>query len=335
MGGGFGRRFIGDYPTEAAQIARRVYGPVQLVWSREDDMTHDFYRPASCHKLEGSLGHNGKVAAWSHHIASTSIRVKWDPPEKVKPESAEIGGAVNPPYPLPAIQVAYTPVESIVPRGWWRSVEHSFNGFAVECFVDELAVAAKQDPYLFRRAIFLDGLRQNAKGVAADLRRLIAVLDLAAEKSGWMAPIQRPRGRGIACGTAYGYLAQVAEVTVHDGNIQVDRVVAAVDCGQIVNPDGVRQQIEGGIIFALSAALKGEITIANGQVQQTNFNGYDLVRMPESPRIEIYLVQNHLDPSGIGEAGVPYLGPAVANAIFAATGKRIRKLPIRMNEELQ
>ena len=333
MGGGFGRRYIGDYPTEAAQIAKHVDGAVQLVWSREDDMTHDFYRPAACHKLQGSLDREGKIAAWSHHIASTSIRVQWDPPGKVKPESAEVGGAVNPPYPLPVIKVSYTPVESAVPRGWWRSVEHSFNGFAVECFVDELASAAGQDPYLFRKALLTAGLKQPAKGKEApDLSRLMAVLDLAAAKAGWGKPMGQHQGRGIACGTAYGYLAHVAEVTVQDGNIQVDRVIAAVDCGQVVNPDGVRQQIEGAIVFALSAVLKGEITIANGQVQQTNFNGYDLVRMPESPRVEVYLVDNHLEPSGIGEAGVPYLGPAVANAVFAVSGKRLRKLPLRMNE---
>ncbi len=335
MGGGFGRRYIGDYPTEAAQIARHVDGPVQLVWSREDDMTHDFYRPASCHKLEGALNGKGEIRAWSHHIASTSIRVQWDAPAKVKPESAEIGGAVNPPYPLPAFKLSYTPVDSAVPRGWWRSVEHSFNEFAVECFVDELALAAGQDPYLFRKALLSEGLERNTKSGGSDLGRLVAVLDLAAEKAGWGTPMQKNQGRGIACGTAYGYLAQVAEVTVQDDNIRVDRVVAAVDCGQVINPDGVRQQIEGAIIFALSAVLKGEITIVEGQVQQTNFNGYDLVRMPESPRIEVYLVQNHLDPSGIGEAGVPHAGPAVANAVFAATGKRLRKLPLRMSDQSQ
>ena len=335
MGGGFGRRYIGDYPTEAAQVARHVDGPVQLVWSREDDMMHDFYRPASCHKLEGALNGKAKIQAWSHHIASTSIRVQWDPPAKVKPESAEIGGAVNPPYPLPAFKLAYTPVDSAVPRGWWRSVEHSFNGFAVECFIDELAVAAGQDPYLFRKTLLSDGVEGNTKSGGPEFSRLTTVLDLAAEKAGWGTPMGKNQGRGIACGTAYGYVAQVAEVTVQGGNIRVDRVVAAVDCGQVINPNGVRQQIEGAIIFALSAVLKGEITIANGQAQQTNFNGYDLIRMPESPRIEVYLVQNHLAPSGIGEAGVPHAGPAVANAIFAATGQRLRKLPLRMNGRSQ
>jgi isoquinoline 1-oxidoreductase beta subunit len=249
----------------------------------------------------------------------------------VKPEAYEIGGALDPPYPFPAIRVSYTPVDSGVPRGWWRSVESSFNGFVVECFLDELAVAARIDPYLFRKSLLLEGLNQNDKSKGPDLGRLLAVLDLAAEKSGWGTPMQKHQGRGIACGTAYGYLAQVAEVTVQNGNIQVDRIVTAVDCGQVVNLEGVRQQIEGGIIFALSGVMKGEITIKNGQVQQTNFNDYDLVRMPESPRIEVHLVENHLAPSGIGEAGVPYAGPAVANAIFAATGKRLRKLPFLLD----
>ena len=240
---------------------------------------------------------------------------------------------MNPPYPLPNIRVSYTPVASAVPRGWWRSVEHSFNGFALECFVDELAVAAKQNPYHFRKSLLTEGLKQNIKSNnTPDFARLIAVLDLAAEKAEWGRPMQKHQGRGIACGTAYGYIAQVAEVTVLDGNIKVDRVVTAVDCGQIVNMDGVRQQIEGGAIFALSAVLNGEITIANGQVQQTNFNGYDLIRMPQSPSIEVYFVENHFKPSGIGEAGVPYVGPAVANAVFAATGRRLRRLPLRMSE---
>ncbi|HEY4048958.1 MAG TPA: molybdopterin cofactor-binding domain-containing protein [Acidobacteriaceae bacterium] len=335
MGGGFGRRYIADYPTEAAQIARHVNGPVQLVWSREDDMTHDFYRPASYHRLRGAVDHSGNIVAWSHHIASTSIRAQWDPPETVKPESAEIGGAVHIPYSPPAIRVSYTPVESAVPRGWWRSVEHSFNGFAVECFIDELAVAAKQDPYLFRKANFLEAARQSTKSDGptddghTDCNRLIAVLDLAAQRAGWGSPMRKNQGRGIACGTAYGYVAQVAEVTLRDGRIKVDRVVAAVDCGQVVNPNGVRQQIEGGIIFGLSAVLKGQITISQGQVEQTNFSGYELIRMPESPAIEVHLIENHFEPSGIGEAGVPLIGPAIANAVFAATGKRLRKLPLR------
>jgi isoquinoline 1-oxidoreductase beta subunit len=334
MGGGFGRRYIGDYPTEAAQVARHIENPVQLVWSREDDMTHDFYRPASFHRLQGALDSGGHVTAWSHHIASTSIRVQWDSPATAKPESAEIGGAVNPPYWFPAIKVSYTPVNSAVPRGWWRSVENSFNGFVVESFMDEMAVSAGKDPYLFRRENLLEMLQHRAnKPDAPDIERLITVLDLAAKKAGWSSPMAKGRGRGIACGTAYGYLAQVVEVTIADDGIRVDRVVTAVDCGQIVNPNGVQQQIEGGIVFALSAVLKGKITIAGGQVQQTNFDGYDLIRMPESPRVEVYFVENHLSPSGIGEAAVPYLGPAVANACFAATGKRLRKLPLNLDEE--
>jgi len=335
MGGGFGRRYIGDYPTEAAQIARHVSGPVQLVWTREDDMTHDFYRPAVCHHFTGTLDHDGNITAWSDHIASTSLRAQWDQPEKVKPESAEIGGADNPPYPMQNFRLSYTPVDSVVPRGWWRSVEHSFNVLAVECFVDELAVAAHQDPYRFRRALLVAA--QNRKPKPDDKRdygRFLAVLDLVAQKADWGRPMQRHRGRGISCAPIYdGYHAQVAEVTVKDGNIQVDRIVAVVDCGQVVNPNGVRSQVEGAIVYGLSAVLKGEITIANGQVQQKNFNSYDIVRMPESPRIEIHLMENHLDPGGIGEAGLPLVGPAVANAVFAATGKRLRKLPLRFSEK--
>lgn len=333
MGGGFGRRYIADYPVEAAQIARHVPGPVQLVWSREDDMTHDFYRPASCHQMKAALNHDGSVAAWSHHIASTSIRTYWDPPETVKPESAEIGGAVNHPYPLPAIRVSYAPVASVVPRGWWRSVEHSVNWFAIESFMDELALAAGQDPYTFRKAILSKLPATNTKPEeGTDLRRLMAVLDLAAAKSGWGSALEKGMGRGIACGNAYGYLAQVAEVTVKDGKIQVNRIVTAIDCGQVVNRNGVLQQIEGAVVYGLSAALKGEITIRDGGAQQTNFSEYDLVRMPEAPRMEVHLVENHFDPSGVGEAGVPLVAPSVANAIFAATGKRLRKLPFRLDQ---
>lgn len=335
MGGGFGRRYIGDYPTEAAQIARHVSGPVQLVWTREDDMTHDFYRPAVCHHFKGVLDSHGGITAWSHHIASTSLRAYWDAPDKVKPEAAEIGQADHPPYPIQNFRISYSPVESAVPRGWWRSVEHSFNGFAVECFADELAVAAKQDPYHFRRVLLVAAKSQKPNPEnKTDYDRLLAVLDLAAQKADWGKPMQRYQGRGIACAPIYGgYHAQVAEVTVKDGNIQVDRIVAVVDCGQVVNPNGVRSQIEGAIVYGLSAVLKNEITIANGQVQQKNFNSYDPIRMPESPRIEIYLVENHLDPGGIGEAGLPLVGPAVANAVFAATRKRLRKLPLRFTEE--
>jgi isoquinoline 1-oxidoreductase beta subunit len=333
MGGGFGRRFMGDYPTEAAQIARQVNGPVQLVWSREDDMTHDFYRPASLHRMRGAVNSSGEVIAWTHHIASTPIRTFWDSPETAKPEEAEMGGTLDPPYSLPALKVSYTPIASGVPRGWWRSVEHSSNGFAVECFVDELAFTARRDPYRFRRDLLAAAV-SGKHGVKAspELARLIAVLDLAADKAGWNTPLASGHGRGIACGTAYGYLAQVAEVSLEGGNLRVHRLVTAVDCGQIVNPDGVRQQIEGAAVFTLGAVLKQSISIANGQVQETNFTGYDPIRMPETPRLEVYFVENHLAPSGIGEAGVPYLGPAVANAVFAATGKRLRKLPLSLAE---
>ena len=333
MGGGFGRRYIADFQTEAAQIARHVASPVQLVWTREDDMTHDFYRPAGMHRLRGGLDTGGNIVAWSDRIVDTSIRIQWDPPDKVKPESYELPGELI--YPVQHTRVTYSPVQSAVPRGWWRSVEHSFNGFAIESFIDELAHAAKQDPYLFRRRLLLSS-RADAAGPGADApppdrKRLLAVLDLAAQKAGWGTPMGQNRGRGIACTAYYAYIAQVAEVTIKESEIHVDRIVTAIDCGQVVNRNGARSQLEGGALYSLSSFLKEAITIRDGAVEQQNFDGYDLLRMPEAPVVETYLVDSNAEPHGLGEAAVALPGPAVANAVFAATGRRLRKLPLQLD----
>ncbi len=330
MGGGFGRRYMADFPAEAAQIAKVVGKPVQLVWSREDDMTHDFYRPATCHRLQGAVDAGGRPAAWFHTMASTSIRGYWDP--KAAAEEQEIGGAAQMPYAIPNVRLDFNPVASAVPRAWWRSVENSFNGFVVESFIDELAVAAGKDPFEFRRSLLVKPANWKAKNEDdVDPGRLRGVLELAAQKADWSKPLAKGRGRGIAAFCSFGsYFAEVAEVTVKGSDFTIDRVVAAVDCGQIVNPESVRSQTEGAIIYGLSAALKNEITIKNGAVEQTNFDGYDPVRMTEAPPIEVHLTQSKEEPGGMGEPALPPIAPAVANAIYAACGQRLRKLPFQL-----
>jgi isoquinoline 1-oxidoreductase subunit beta len=330
MGGGFGRRYMADFPAEVAQIAKVVGKPVQLVWTREDDMTHDFYRPATCHRLQGAVDAQGRPVAWFHTLASTSIRGYWDP--KADPAEGESGGARQMPYAISNVRLEFNGVPSAVPRAWWRSVEHSFNGFVVESFIDELATAAGQDPVQFRRSSLVKPSNWKPKfEYDPDPARLLGVLNLVAEKSGWANPLPKGKGRGIACYHSFGsYFAEVAEVTVKGVDFKIDRVVAAVDCGQIVNPESVRSQTEGAIIYGLSAALKNEITIKNGAVEQTNFDGYDPIRISEAPPIEVHLLTSKEDPGGMGEPALPPIAPAVANAIFAASGQRLRKLPFQL-----
>lgn len=334
MGGGFGRRFQYDFQTEAAQIARHVSTPVQLVWTREDDMTHDFYRPTGMRRMRGAVDEQGRIVAWSDYLVDTAIGAFWSEPGKWKPGGDELPGKLI--YPIPHIRTSFTLAQSAVPRAWWRSVESSFNVCAVESFVDELAHAAKQDPYLFRRRLLqlppIPREKPSPGQESFDPQRLIAVLDLAAKKGDWDKPLTRGRGRGIACTSVYAYLAQVAEVTVEQGAIHVDRLVTVVDCGQVINPNGARAQLEGGALFSLSAILKEAITIENGAVQQQNFNTYDVLRFPDAPKLETWFMKNHEKPHGLGEAAVGLTAPAVVNAIFAATGKRLRRFPLRLDE---
>ncbi|PYQ08336.1 MAG: hypothetical protein DMF83_06880 [Acidobacteria bacterium] len=333
MGGGFGRRYQADFVVEAAQVGKAVGAPVQLLWTREDDMRHDFYRPFAYHRLSGAVDAKGNAVAWHHRIVSTSIRSFWDPPDRVKPEASEIGGAVDLAYAVPNLRVEYAPVPSGVPVAWWRSVEASLNAFVVEGFIDELAAAAKADPLAFRQRLLAEPrmIKQPPDSESAlDTRRFKGVLDLAAAKAGWGSPLPAGRGRGIACAFSFdSYVAEVAEVSVDKAGLpHVHRVVCAVDCGRAVNPDGVRAQVESAVVYGLSAALKGAITIAGGRAEQSNFHDFEVMRIQEMPVVEVHLVASTERPTGIGEPGLPPAAPAVANAIFAATGKRLRRLPI-------
>ena len=335
MGGGFGRRYQADFVVEAAQVAKAAGKPVKIVWTREDDMTHDFYRPAAYHRLQATMDGNGKPNAWRHHIATTSIRGFWDPPGRAKVEQQEVGGAAEVPYLIPNVLVEYSAATSKVPVAWWRSVEHSINAFVVESFIDELAHLAKQDPVQFRLQL-LSGSRKIPnvmfpESIPTDTDRLKNVLQLAADKAGWTKPAAKGRARGVACHYSFNtYVAQVAEVSVNGKEVHVHRVVCAVDCGRAINPDGVKAQMEGGIVYGLTAALYGQITIDKGAVQQSNFDKYPMLRIGEMPLIEVYTVLSQAQPTGVGEPGTAPIAPAVANAVFAATGQRVRELPIAL-----
>ena len=320
IGGGFGRRLEIDGVTRAVQIAMQVDGPVKVVWTREEDIQHDMYRPLFFDRMSAGLDAKGKPVAWNRRFAGSSIIARWLPPafkNGLDPDTTE--GAIDLVYALPNLHVEYLRVEPPgIPTAFWRSVGPSHNVFVTESFMDELAAAAKQDPVAYRRALLDKAPRAKA------------VLDLAAEKAGWGKPLPQGVGRGVSVQFAFAtYLAQVAEVELaKDGAVRVRRVVCAVDCGTVVNPDTVRAQIQSAVIFGISAALHGEITLKDGRVEQSNFHDYQVLRMNETPAIEVYIVNSVEPPGGMGEAGTSAIAPAVTNAIFAATGKRIRKLPV-------
>jgi len=327
LGGGFGRRLESDYVLDAVETSRAAGNvPVKVVWTREDDIQHDFYRPASLNVLQAALGADGMPTAWRHRIVGASILQYFKTfahflrKDGLDPTSVQ-GAADYFPYDIANVYLDYVNNNPGVPSGFWRSVANSQNGFLLESFVDELAHAAGKDPYQYRRQLL-------NKPIAARLR---GVLDLAAEKAGWGKPLPAGVHRGIAAHFSYNsYCAQIAEVSVaKDGKVRVPRVVAAIDAGWVVNPEMLKYQIESGIFYGLTAALYGEITIKNGRVEQSNFNDYRIMRMDEMPRVEVHILEGQGEQGGGGEPGVPPIAPAVCNAIFAATGKRIRKLPIR------
>ncbi|MEO7386897.1 MAG: molybdopterin cofactor-binding domain-containing protein [Gammaproteobacteria bacterium] len=345
VGGGFGRRAIMDYITEAAEIARQVSGPVKLMWTREDDLRHGFFREATLHRVRGGLDAAGLPIAWQHRLIAASLNglvfpltttllaPEWLPKAAVKGfTDASVAifdrlmgsftardGATSMAYEIPNVRIDLAEWNPGVPISIWRSVSHSYTCFVIESFIDELATAAGKEPAAFRR--------QHLQGSP----RHLAVLDLVLAKSGWQTTPPPGRRRGLAIQAAFGsVVAQVAEVSIADNVIRVHRVTCAVDCGTAINPDIVRQQMEGGILFGLSAALYGEIHIEDGAVTEGNFHEYRVLRLADAPAIDVHILASREVPGGVGEPGVPPIAPAVANAVFAATGQRLRTLPLRL-----
>lgn len=327
LGGGFGRR-LGDYVMDAVRLSKIAGKPVKVIWTREDDIDHDYFRPSAYNVMSAGIDSGGKPVFWRHRIVTPSIMGALGPalfgfsppPDRLDDSATE--GAHTLPYDMQNLHVDWVRSEPGVPVGFWRSVGSSHTAFSTECFLDEVAQAAGKDPLAFRLSL----LEKHPRHAGA--------LKLAAEKAGWDKPMPKGMGRGIAVHESFGsYVAQVAEVSVDkDGHVRVHRVVIACDCGQVVNPDTVVAQMEGGMVYGLTAALYGEITLKNGRIEQRNFYNYPMLRMNEMPKCEVHIVPSNEKHGGVGEPGTPPIAPAVVNAIFAATGKRIRSLPIRSEE---
>jgi isoquinoline 1-oxidoreductase beta subunit len=321
LGGGFGRRSEQDFIRDALECSMAVGAPVKVIWTREDDIRHGQYRPATYNRLRGGVDGQGRIVAWEHRIAGPSIMAR------VRPASARDGrdwssteGAKNLPYDIANLRVSYAMANTPVPVGFWRSVGSSQNAYITECFFDELARRAGRDPVEARLELL--GAHPRHAGVVR----------LAADKAGWGQALPEGRARGIAVAESFAsFVAQVAEVSVDRGRVRVHRVTCAVDCGRVVNPDSVRAQMEGAIVYGLTAALKGAITIGGGQVRQSNFDDYPLLALNECPAIDVHIVPSTELPGGVGEPGVPPAAPAVANALLALTGKPVRSLPVRLD----
>jgi isoquinoline 1-oxidoreductase subunit beta len=329
MGGGFGRRLEHDYAVEAAQVSKAINAPVKVIWTREDDMRCSTYRPASLHQLSATVDGTGLPVALTHRIIAPSITgQKGQPvPNNVDPDLPDEAGPV---YGIPNYAIEYVMTETPVPLGWMRSVYALQAGFALESFIDELALAAGKDPLKYRLQLLAKDQDLAYFTTTWHTARMRAVLQLAAEKAGWDKPLPAGHYRGIACFACFQtYMAEVVEITMENKQPKVHRVVAAVDCGQVVNPAILEQQIQGGVVYGLSNALRAQITIDKGRIVQGNFDDYAPLRMDEAPVVEVYAVPSQEPPTGIGEPSLPPLAPALCNAIYAATKKRIRTLPIQ------
>jgi isoquinoline 1-oxidoreductase beta subunit len=318
LGGGFGRRFESDFVTDAVELSKALNAPVKVTWSREDDIQHDFYRTASYARFAAGLDSDGWPTVWTNRIACPSLMARFAPlKDNFDRRSVEVCDTV--PYAIPNILVDYQLADAGIPIGFWRSVGASQNGFFLESFADELAAAAQKDPYEFRRRLL------------ANSPRHLAVLETAAQKAGWGTPLAPDHARGIATVNSYlGYVAQVIEISVNreKRTLRVHHVVCALDCGRIVNPPSIDAQVQSSVVYGLTAALRGEITIDRGRVQQNNFNDYPMLRINEMPEVEVHIMPSEEPPTGAGEFAVPPVAPALCNAIFAATGERIRSLPL-------
>jgi isoquinoline 1-oxidoreductase beta subunit len=333
LGGGFGRRAFPDVAIEAALLSKAVGKPVKVQWTREDDMRHDFYRPANVQRVVAALDSEGKVTAWHHRLAAASIN-SWM--GNGDPHDSEMFDDEQLPLNVPNVRAEFAAAKSFVPRGWWRSVESSSNAFVVQSFIDEIAHSLGKDPIEFQLGLFPAGTKIERKGGSApypyESDRYRRVIELVRDKSNWGKPLPAGRARGFAAWHAFmTYVAEVAEVSINkDGTPRVHRVIAAIDCGTPVNPDGIAAQVEGAVVYGLSAALAGAITIKNGAVEQSNFHDYPVLTIDQMPVVEVHIVPSTALPTGTGEPGLPPTAPAVANAIFALTGKRVRKLPFQL-----
>jgi isoquinoline 1-oxidoreductase beta subunit len=328
LGGGFGRRLEHDYAVEAALVSKAINAPVKVMWTREDDMRFSTYRPPSVHHVGATLDAQGWPVSYSHRLISPTISGQ---------KGLPVDGGIDPDlkdeaaflYLVPNLSVEYIAPSCAVPLGWMRSVYAAQMAFANESFLDELAVAAGKDPLQYRLHLLAEDKEFTYFDTKWRTDRLRGVLQLVAEKSGWGSPLPAGHHRGIAAYGCFGtYAAEVVEITMRDGDPHVERVVVAVDCGQVINPNILEQQLHSAVIFGLSAALRGQIAVEHGQIKQANFDTYPILRMNEVPAIETHFVVSHESPTGIGEPPVPPLAPALCNAICAATKKRIRRLPI-------
>ena len=331
MGGAFGRRFYADYAGEAVYLSHAVKRPVQVVWSREDDLRHGFYRPAGYHVLRAGIDDSGRPSAWQHRLfnASRGHYLEWAPPTDKNFNPGELSGDDYPVAFGPAFSYGYSPIQSRIPRGQWRAVENSSNVFVTQSFMDEVAHLAGMDPLDYRLRLYEESTDVLDPERGFDRARMLNVIRLARARSDWDRPLAAGQGRGIAvCFANLSYVAEVVEVTVAGNGVKVNRVVAVVDAGLVIHPEGASAQVEGAITMGLSAALGEEITVTGGRVDQGNFDRYPLLRISQAPRIEVHFVEGGKAPQGLGEPALPPVAAALANAIFQASGRRIRRLPL-------